>query len=128
MVFPKLVAGFAVTVPETGCVACQKVPVTGVVGAVARETGCVACQKVPLTGCVACQKVPLTGCVACQKVPVTGVVGAVARDVGTALARNCASVNGPVTVHAPLWVTAPMMLAPVSMCASQISNANVSVS
>ena len=32
----------AVTVPDTGCVACQNVP----------DTGWVACQKVPETGCV----------------------------------------------------------------------------
>src|ERR1035437_1911881 len=34
---------------DTGCVVCQNVPVTGVVGIAAMETGCVACQKVPVT-------------------------------------------------------------------------------
>lgn len=92
----------------TGCVACQKVPVTGVEGIEAMLTGWVACQKVPVTavvgalstatckllpvpwvavtvpeiGCVACQKVPLTGCVVCQKVPVTGVDGIEAIETG----------------------------------------------
>src|SRR5438105_2259723 len=76
------VPALAVTVPLTGWVACQKVPVTGVDGIDAIETGCVACQKVPETGCVDCQNVPVTGvegiearetgCVDCQKVPETG--------------------------------------------------------
>src|SRR5665213_3527281 len=47
-------------------------------GAVAIDTGCVACQKVPLTAKVPVPAfavtVPLTGCVACQKVPLTGCV------------------------------------------------------
>jgi hypothetical protein len=54
------------TVPLTGCVACQNVPVTGVDGIEAIETGTAAARSWasvsgPLTGCVACQKVPLTG-------------------------------------------------------------------
>src|ERR1044071_784112 len=48
------VPAFAVTVPETGCVACQKVP----------DTGWVACQNVPVTGTDACVPFKLT-CRAC---------------------------------------------------------------
>ena len=34
---------------DTGCVACQKSPVTGVLGMLAIDTGCVACQNKPVT-------------------------------------------------------------------------------
>ena len=95
----RLVPALAVTVPLTGCVACQKVPDTGT--AVARssvsvsgpETAAVpVIDTLPLIGCVACQNVPITGtavarswtsvsgpdtgCVACQNVPLTGCVTA----------------------------------------------------
>lgn len=108
-----LLEGDAVTVPLTGCVPGKLPTVTANVGcdvegttctAAATETGCVACQNVPLTGTVtplastlnvgaelagctntgnanvtACDPgklptdtVPLTGCVPGQKVPLTG--------------------------------------------------------
>ena len=56
--------GLVVTVPDTGCVACQNVP----------DTGCVACQNAPVTATLAAM---LTGCVACQNVPDTGNVAPV---------------------------------------------------
>jgi hypothetical protein len=37
------------TVPETGCVACQKVPVTGVVGMAAMLTACVPVPALAVT-------------------------------------------------------------------------------
>src|ERR1035437_7090975 len=51
-------------------------------------TGCVACQKVPLTGWVVWKNVPDTGCVACQKVPVTGVLGMEAMLTGWGACQN----------------------------------------
>ena len=64
---------------ETGWVACQKVPVTGVVGAVAKETGtAVARSWVSVRGVkpVLAVTVPLTG---------------------TAVARSSVLVKGPET-------------------------------
>jgi len=60
-----------VTVPESMMVLSAPAPSVTVT---VPEMGCVACQKVPLTGWVACQNVPETGCVACQNVPETGCV------------------------------------------------------
>jgi hypothetical protein len=52
----------------------------------AKDTGCVACQNVPLTGWVACQKVPVTAIVWAAEIPTVHVplcVAAMVPDMGT---------------------------------------------
>jgi hypothetical protein len=111
---------------DTGWVACQNVPVTGVLGIAAILTGWVACQNVPVTAWEAGKfdtatepvtvafkfaavgwatvTVPDTGWVACQNVPDTGTVPEIPTVPVTVAFRFAAVGWATVTVPDTGWV------------------------